>query len=115
MVNEIVSKSKAMISLPMNGKTEEDIYRDYERAKTYLEEHGFEVVNTLFTEEWYSPDAMVERGVVNMPLCYLAKSLVRMSLCDAVYFVKGWHDARGCRIEHEAAVVYGLTLIYEDA
>ena len=40
-----------------------------------LEEKGFEVVNTLFTDEWYSKEAMESRGVVQIPLCFLSKSL----------------------------------------
>ena len=36
-----------------------------------------------------------------------------MSLCDAAYFCKGWENARGCRLEHDAAVAYGLEIIYE--
>ena len=57
--------------------------------------------------------AMEERGVVQIPLCFLAKSLENMSLCHAAYFCKGWENARGCRIEHEAAKAYGLEIIYE--
>ena len=49
-----------------------------------------------------------------IPLCYLAKSLENMSLCHASYFCKGWENARGCRIEHDAAVAYGLEVLYED-
>lgn len=26
----------------------------------------------------------------------------------------GWENARGCRIEHDAAVAYGLEVLYED-
>ena len=37
-----------------------------------------------------------------------------MSLCHAAYFCKGWEKARGCRIEHEAATAYGLTILYEE-
>ena len=111
---ELKTPLKAMISQPMAGKTEEQIVADRERAIAYLESKGFEVVNTKFTDEWYSREKMQERGVVQIPLCFLAKSLENMSLCHAAYFVKGWHDARGCRIEHEAAVNYGLTIIYEE-
>lgn len=57
---------------------------------------------------------MEERGVVQIPLCFLAKSLENMSLCHAAYFCKGWEQARGCCIEHEAAVAYGLTVLYEE-
>ena len=105
---------KAMLSQPMAGKTNEEIVATREKAIKTLEEKGYEIVNTLFTDEWYSKDAMTERGVVQIPLCFLAKSLESMSLCHAAYFCKGWENARGCRIEHEAAVAYGLEILYEE-
>lgn len=105
---------KAMLSQPMAGKTEQEIIETRERAIAALKAQGYEVINTLFTDDWYSDTAMQERGVVQIPLCFLAKSLENMSLCHAAYFCKGWEDARGCRIEHEAAKAYGLTVIYEE-
>lgn len=105
---------KAMLSQPMACKTEEEIKETRERAIATLTEKGFFVVNTLFTDEWYGKEAMERRGVVQIPLCFLAKSLENMSLCHAAYFCEGWEQARGCRIEHEAAVAYGLEIIYEE-
>ncbi len=105
---------KAMLSQPMAGKTEAEIAAARQRAVQALEAQGYEVVNTLFTDEWYSRESMEARGVVQIPLCFLAKSLENMSLCHAAYFCKGWEKARGCRIEHEAAVAYGLTILYEE-
>lgn len=105
---------KAMLSQPMAGKTEKEIVETRERAIAALKERGYEIVNTLFTDEWYSDEAMKERGVVQIPLCFLAKSLENMSLCHATYFCAGWENARGCRIEHEAAKAYGLEVLYEE-
>jgi len=105
---------KAMLSQPMAGKSEEEIKETREKAIEALKAKGYEVVNTLFTDEWYSSDKMKERGVVQIPLCFLAKSLEKMSLCHAVYFCKGWEQTRGCRLEHDAAVAYGLTILYEE-
>jgi len=105
---------KAMLSQPMAGKTNEEIVATREKAIAALKERGFEIVNTLFTDEWYTKDKMAERGVVQIPLCFLAKSLDNMSRCHAAYFCKGWENARGCRIEHEAAKAYGLEIIYEE-
>lgn len=105
---------KAMLSQPMAGKTEQEIIETRERAMKALQEAGYEIVNTLFTDEWYSKESMETRGVVQIPLCFLAKSLENMSLCHAAYFCKGWENARGCRIEHEAAKAYGLKIIYEE-
>lgn len=104
---------KAMLSQPMAGKTDQEIIVTREKAVQELMKRGYQVVNTLFTDEWYGKEAMEKRGVVQIPLCFLAKSLESMSLCHAAYFCKGWEQARGCRIEHEAAVAYGLKIIYE--
>ena len=104
---------KAMLSQPMGGKTNEEIIATREKAIEVLTSKGYEVVNTLFTDEWYSHENMEKRGVVQIPLCFLAKSLENMSLCHAAYFCKGWENARGCRIEHEAAKAYGLEISYE--
>lgn len=105
---------KAMLSQPMAGKTDEEIIATREKAIKVLESKGYELVNTLFTDEWYNKESMEKRGVVQIPLCFLAKSLDHMSLCHAVYFCKGWENARGCRIEREAAKAYGLKIIYEE-
>lgn len=103
-----------MLSQPMAGKTDAEIIATREKAIKVLEKKGYEIVNTLFTDEWYNKENMEKRGVVQIPLCFLAKSLENMSLCHAAYFCKGWENARGCRIEHEAAVAYGLEVIDED-
>ncbi|WP_270706827.1 DUF4406 domain-containing protein [Clostridium fessum] len=105
---------KAMLSQPMAGKTDEEIIATREKAIKALEARGYEIVNPLFTDEWYNRENMEKHGVVQIPLCFLAKSLENMSLCHAAYFCKGWEQARGCRLEHEAAVAYGLTVIYEE-
>lgn len=79
---------KAMLSQPMGGKDKKEIIETRERAMRFLESKGYEVVNTWFTDEWYSHKNMESRGVVQIPLCFLAKSLENMSLCHVAYFAK---------------------------
>lgn len=105
---------KAMFSQPMAGKSDDEIVATREKAVAVLEARGYSVVNTLFTDDWYNSEQMAARGVVQIPLCFLAKSLENMSLCHAAYFCKGWENARGCRIEHEVAKAYGLEILYEE-
>jgi len=105
---------KAMLSQPMNGKSNYEIEETRNKAIKVLKVAGYDIVNTLFTDDWYSDKQMKERGVVQIPLCFLAKSLENMSLCDAVYFCKGWENTRGCRLEHDAAIAYGLFIIHEE-
>lgn len=104
---------KVMISQPMAGYTPEEISATRDRAIKYLESKGYQIVNTLFYDKWYSRENMEKRGVENIPLCFLAKSIENMSLCSIAYFCKGWENARGCKIEHRIATEYGLEILYE--
>lgn len=106
--------NKAMISQPMAGKTEEEITLTKEKAVKFLANKGYVIENTLFKDDWKNTEALVKDGVVNIPLHFLAKSLRHMSLCDTVYFCKGWESARGCLIEHAAAKAYNLRIFYEE-
>lgn len=107
-------KKKAMLSQPMAGKTEAEISATREKAIAVLEGLDYEVINTLFTDEWYSTDSCEKRGVVNRPMMFFAKSIENMSLCHTAYFCKGWKNARGCRLEHAVAEAYGVDILYEE-
>lgn len=105
---------KAMLSQPMGGLTQKEIEATRENAVCVLRSKGYLIENTLFTDEWYEEEVLRTPGhIIHRPLFFLAKSLEAMTRCDTVYFCKGWEKARGCRIEHDAAVAYGLEIIYE--
>lgn len=106
-----VKTRNVMISMPMNGLSDEEVARKYLDVKEYLESFGYCVINTLFDD--VSEEELAAVGIANMPVWYLAKSLDQMSRCDTVYFCKGWRAARGCKIEHEVAKQYGITMLYE--
>ena len=90
---------KAIISQPMKGKPEDQIRAERAETVKMLEGKGYEVVDTVF------PD-FENKG--NVPLKYLAKSLETIADVDLVYFMPGWKDARGCKIEHECCVQYDV-------
>lgn len=100
---------KAMIIQPMAGKTAPEIIYTRTKAIEQLAALGYELENTLFD------NLEVRSTVKNIPLFYLANSILVMSRCDAVYLCDGWENARGCKIEHAAATAYGLTTIYEQS
>ena len=91
---------KIMISQPMNGKSNEQIKEERKELIKQLESEGHEVVDTVLAME--TPKGIHE------PIYYLAKSIEAMSLVDGVVFMKGWENARGCKIEHIIAKEYGL-------
>ena len=95
---------KLFISQPMRGKTDEEILavraQAIQSAKRVLGEE-VEVIDSFI--HGTPSDAK--------PLWYLGKSLELLSTADIAYFAKGWEDARGCRIEHECAIEYGITTV----
>jgi Asp-tRNA(Asn)/Glu-tRNA(Gln) amidotransferase A subunit family amidase len=93
---------KVMISQPMNGLTDEEILENKRKAVAQLEAQGHEVVNTFFGSD--HPGGA---------LYCLGKSLEVMDNCDAVYFLDRWKNARGCRIELQAALDYNKKLLFE--
>lgn len=95
---------KIMISQPMAGKKYDEIQKEREAAVHALEAMGHTVVDTILTA---TPPA---DG--HVALFYLSCALNWMSQCDGVLFLHGWENARGCRIEHAAAVAYGLKVFY---
>lgn len=100
---------KAMISQPMNNLTADYILSRRQNAMNTLKNFGYDIEDTFFTSDNYISD-----DTKFFSVAYLAKSIEAMSKCDAVYFCKGWEEARGCKIEHEVAKNYGLAIIYEE-
>ena len=87
---------KIMISQPMRGKTEEQISSEREELVRQLEKQGHEVIDTV-----------LDLSEGKTPVHYLAKSIELLAEVDAVVFMKGWENARGCRIEYSVASEYG--------
>lgn len=100
----------AMISQPMRGKTEDEIRETRESATAILRGMGYHVLDN--TGGSLEPIEVEYADGINIPLSCLSDSLATMAKCDAVLFCDGWQNARGCRIEHAAAVDYGLKTLY---
>lgn len=96
---------KIMISQPMKGKTNEQIREERAELVTRLQEEGLEVVDTVFENAPADED---------IAIYMLSQSIRYIGKVDAVYFMKGWENARGCKIEHEVAVQYGKQVFYEN-
>jgi len=89
---------KAFISQPMNGKAEKQIIEERQEIIKRLEDDGYEVIDTIFTE---NAPKNSDAGIY-----YLGKSIEAMAKADLVVFMKGWELARGCKIEYEVAKNY---------
>ena len=86
----------------MKGKTEPEILK--ERANMFqLAKETFPDAELI---DSYLDDYEPSTG--NVGLKYLAKSLELLADADVAYFAPGWDKARGCRIENECAIRYGI-------
>lgn len=102
--NDVREQKNAMISQPMAGRKKGDILNDREGAEKLLRGLGYDVINTFFELGELNPRSLVYS---------LSRSIQEMSRCEVVYFMKGWQNARGCKIEHEIAKNYGIKILYE--
>ena len=96
--------TKIFISQPMKDKTNQEIEKErkeiIEKTKKYFGE--IEVIDSFFKNAPH--DAK--------PLWFLGKSLELLSNADVIVLGKGWENARGCKIEHECAIQYGIKIAY---
>lgn len=96
-----------MISQPMTGKTDEEIFKKRESITKQLESKGHMVADTYIHDDPPS-------DVKHVGLWYLAKSIEAMSKVDAVYFAENWFYYRGCGFEHICATAYDLQIEIEN-
>ena len=100
---------KVFISQPMKDLSDEEILKVREDAIELAtivlkSSEGVEIIDSFFQSA--PTDAK--------PLWYLGKSLELLSTADVCIFVKGWENARGCKIEHECCKQYGIPTLYFD-
>ena len=100
---------KLFISQPMRDLTDDEILKEREKLRLKVEQvigEKLELINSFIED---CPEEINK----NIPVYYLGKSIEFLSQADIAYFGGEWKNARGCKIEHEVAVQYGITTIEE--
>ena len=95
---------KVFISQPMHGLTEEEVMCERANCLKWLQEK-YEDVELI--DNYHHDDAPENAG----RLWHLGRSIQMMEEADAVFFCLGWAGAKGCCIEYEIAVQYGLKIL----
>ena len=95
---------KIFISQPMSGRTEQEIKTERKNAIMILNNYFEEKVEVLET----IIDDVPKKAT---PLWYLGKAIETLATADVVVFLRGWQKYRGCRMEHNCAVEYGVRII----
>lgn len=97
---------KIFLSHKMSGLTEEEVYKIREEAKIKIEENLPPEVRVTITyiDNYHHDDAPENAG----RLWHLGRSIQQLADADAIYFVDGHNDAKGCLIESLVALVYNI-------
>ena len=95
---------KLFISQPMRNKTDEQIQSERDKAiQSAKDKFGddVEVIDSFFKNAPHEAK----------PLWFLGKSIELLASADVAFFCKDWEKYRGCRIENQCAIEYGITVI----
>lgn len=119
---------RVFLSLPMSGRTDEEIEKQIEEMKRLiLESKIFGDEAVIFVHNFgHNPQGYgiaedyEEHGIIHRcipaecrqkPLLYLGYAIKQMAYVDYVFFGNGWVQARGCCVEREVALSYGIPVI----
>ena len=105
------------ISQPMTGKSEEEILATRQEAIDKIHQlfdADGEQVNII---DSYIDDATRNEfqgrmgDAINWDIYWLSQSLQKLALADTIWLCDGWGHSKGCKIELECAMKYGLDIV----
>lgn len=106
---------RVFISVPMTGRQHDAILSDidnvikkFRTVEPYGQGEEVEFVHNLNADEPDEPNEIRKPG-----LWYLGQAIQQLSGCDACIFTFGWQNSKGCCIEHEVCLKYGIHVFYE--
>ena len=94
---------KVYISLPITGHDIEEVEARCIFAKAVLKKKGHTPVSPLDVSD--NPDASYAE--------HMGRDISALLECDAVVFLDGWRESKGCTLEHAAAKIYNKLITYE--
>jgi hypothetical protein len=104
---------KIYISLPITGKDEKTQRRTARMWKLYWDSKGHTVINPFDLADRL--DSLHRIGGLKPPTYreYMEVDLAELQTCDAIFFVNGWSESKGCIEEAEKAIICSIKPIFE--
>ena len=106
----------------MTGKSEEEILatRQKEIEKIYQSFDADSDVQVNIIDSYIDDAIDATRkhfeehvsGDINWDIYWLSKSLERLAMADTIWLCDGWEYSKGCNVELECAIQYGLDIVY---
>ena len=109
------------ISQPMTGKSEEEILatrqKEIEKIHQFASKEGSTQVRII---DSYVDDATRKNfeehasDDINWDIYWLSQSLQKLAMADMIWLCEGWEYSKGCNVELECAIQYGLCVVYPE-
>ena len=104
----------------MTGKSEEEILatrqKEIDKIHQLFDADGVEI-NIIAS---YIDDATRKHfkehvsDDINWDIFWLSQSLERLAMADMIWLCEGWECSKGCNVELECAMQYGLCIVYPE-
>lgn len=94
---------KLFVSVPMKGRTDEEIRANVTKMKTIAEAYEGEALELI--DSYITDNPPIDN---RQAIWYLAKALEKLSEADLFVSIDGYWNWNGCAIEVETARRYGI-------
>ena len=111
-------KVNVFISQPMTGLTENDILltkaKEIRSVYKYFNTDIYDVsiIDSYINDKKRHKLQEYMPNNVNWDIYWLSQSLQKLALADVLWLCDGWEYSKGCNIELECAIQYGLDIVY---
>ena len=105
-MTERKKRMKIFISQPMRNRSDQEIKAERDKIMALMNDKFSDAVEEVPS---YLPEMYQQH--LHEPLYMLGFSLQMMADADVAVFAPNWWDARGCKIEHDAATNYGVPYV----
>lgn len=108
------------ISQPMTGKSEEEILATRQEAIDKIHQLASKDGEQVNIIDSYIDDATRNEfqgrmgDAINWDIYWLSQSLQKLALADTIWLCDGWEYSKGCNVELECAIQYGLDIVYPE-
>lgn len=102
----------------MSERVEEDILAQRQREIDEIYESAnknnieVNIIDSYIDDETKSGFQGYMTNVINWDIYWISQSLQKLAMADVLWLCDGWEYSKGCNIELECAIQYGLDIVY---
>ena len=104
----------------MTGKSEEEILATRQKEVEKIHQLASEKDIQVRIIDSYIDDATRKHfqkyvsDDINWDIFWLSQSLERLAMADMIWLCEGWEYSKGCNVELECAMQYGISIVYPE-